>query len=366
MDTLLERDQWLKEIASHPEEDFALRKGLLDVIKAIDVENRTVESVISTATVDRDGDTINPKKWNLKNYKKNPIVLFGHSHRDIVGNSKVTVENGKLMSVDQFVPEDFGSPIANLTWNLVAGGFLKAKSVGFKPERGKFEYVEDDERRGYDFNGQELLEHSYVAVPSNPEALVGAKAVGITLTPLIEWAKEILDNSDEGFLYLPRDVVERTLKIAENEPAQFQVPDINFGPVALDSIKELEDQKAIALVKDGDTMVLLSEKEVDPPEGTVTMIDGLFDSEGNRVKIDATNGGGLNIQRSEPESKEPADGEMNDEMFTALLDSSAPAKKENSEDELMEAVAEVVAEQISGTVREAVGSSLTALTGKLD
>jgi hypothetical protein len=38
-----------------------------------------LDFVLSDATVDRYGDIIDAKGWDLTNFKKNPIALFGHS-----------------------------------------------------------------------------------------------------------------------------------------------------------------------------------------------------------------------------------------------------------------------------------------------
>lgn len=225
---LLERDAWIKALLGEPEEIPGLRKGFGDVIKAIDAATRTIDTVITTGAIDRDHDVINPKKWNLKHYKKNPVVQWAHDHdMPVIAQSVVSVGDGKLLSKDTFPAEEV-HPFANMIFNLVSGKFIRAKSVGFRPERGKFAW--DEEQGGYRFEGQELLEHSYVNVPSNPEALVGAKAAGIDIAPLIEWAKAVLDADDNTLLWLPRETVERALQIAENERSVIQLDGLKLNP----------------------------------------------------------------------------------------------------------------------------------------
>jgi hypothetical protein len=59
---------------------------------------------------------------------------------------------------------------------MAADGYLSATSVGFRPI--KWDFSSDPERDGggwmpgIDFDQQELVELSIVAVPSNPEALI--------------------------------------------------------------------------------------------------------------------------------------------------------------------------------------------------
>jgi hypothetical protein len=36
--------------------------------------------VISTADLDRHGESINQNGWELENYRKNPVVLWSHEH----------------------------------------------------------------------------------------------------------------------------------------------------------------------------------------------------------------------------------------------------------------------------------------------
>ena len=54
--------------------------------------------VMSDETVDRMGDVIEAKGWNLRNFVKNPIALFGHDHRFVIGHwTDVKVAGNKLI-----------------------------------------------------------------------------------------------------------------------------------------------------------------------------------------------------------------------------------------------------------------------------
>jgi HK97 family phage prohead protease len=163
--------------------------------------------VISTSAIDRDDDVIDVNGWDLKNYKKNPVVLFGHDYRSlpVARATQVGVEDDKLVAVDRFTPKDM-NPFGYMVYELVRGKFLRATSVGFKPRQ----YVFNDDHKGYDFSEQELLEHSLVPVPSNPESLQSASADGIDLMPYKAWAERILDDdpdADRVALWLPKHVV---------------------------------------------------------------------------------------------------------------------------------------------------------------
>lgn len=209
-------DEWAKAPSSAAVDPLtipALRKfGGCEIVKQ-DVDPSTgmtdVTFVISTPVQDRDDDIIDVDGWELENYQKNPVVLWGHDYRALpVGRStKVWQEDGRLLSTDRFTPQEV-NPFGHMVYQMVKGKFLKATSVGFRP----LTYVFNDEHKGYDFQTQELMEHSIVPVPSNPEALVAAAAKGIDLTPLREWAEKILDDdpdSDTVALWLPKAVIEQ-------------------------------------------------------------------------------------------------------------------------------------------------------------
>lgn len=174
---------------------------------------RDIAVVISTAAQDRDDDIIAVDGWEIDSYLKNPVVLYGHDYRGlpIAQALEIGVTDGKLVALDRFTPADV-NPFGYTVYRLVEGGFLRAASVGFRP----IKYLWNDDHKGYDFAEQELLEHSFVPVPSNPEALVAAAAGGIDLAPMREWAEKLLDDpeSDRVALWLPRETLEAVRKAA--------------------------------------------------------------------------------------------------------------------------------------------------------
>jgi HK97 family phage prohead protease len=131
--------------------------------------------------MDRDKEVIDVNGWDLKNFKKNPVIMFGHDYHSLpIGRAtKIGVKDGKLMNVVEFPPEGTYE-FADIVQRLVDTGYLKTQSVGFIPkewEDGDFEEKSDKPRRT--FKKQELLEISIVPVPSNPNALRNAVDAGI-------------------------------------------------------------------------------------------------------------------------------------------------------------------------------------------
>lgn len=197
----------------------ALRKAYVaEDIKALDGDERAVRVVITTGAVDRDGDTLNPNGWILKNYRKNPVVLWAHDYRSlpIARNMSIDVEDGRLVAVPKFVEPDL-NPLAETVLQMIKRRYLNAASVGFLPHEWKEPTEERGPRRGVDFTRQELLEYSIVPVPANPEALVEARSVGIDLEPLRMWAEKWLDEyHGEPGIFLPRRTVEAALRAIES------------------------------------------------------------------------------------------------------------------------------------------------------
>ena len=150
-------------------------------VKSIDEEARKATFVISTDEKDRTGEVVE-QSWDLENYKKNPIVLFGHDASkpgyvlgkateivsDKDGNKNVTL--GTVQFAEEGTSED-----ADTVWKLVKQGILRTVSVGFIPHTFK-KLADDDDTDVLADN--ELLEFSIVPIPANPSAVALALGDG--------------------------------------------------------------------------------------------------------------------------------------------------------------------------------------------
>lgn len=169
--------------------EAVVRQGFTAEVKAED-DDRKVRFTISTAGVDRMGDTISVDGWDLSNFRKNPVVLWAHDARSlpIAKASDVRIEDGVLKATAEFASAE-ANPLAESVLQLIKGRFLNATSVGFMPRKWRF--ADDDSRTlGIDFEEQELLEFSVVPVPANPEALIEAR--GVDTKALQVWARNVL------------------------------------------------------------------------------------------------------------------------------------------------------------------------------
>lgn len=158
-------------------------------IKKSDNPKVDVQFIISTNSPDRDRDTIAVDGWNLKNFKKNPVVLWSHDYSmPPIGKARgLKVLENDLLATVKFVPAEV-FPFAGMIESMVREEFLSATSVGFQGEEVTF----DEKRGGFNFLKQELLEFSIVPVPANPEALVQAKSCGIDIGPMVRWAETLM------------------------------------------------------------------------------------------------------------------------------------------------------------------------------
>lgn len=205
-------DRWkaLAREGKAPADAILHKSYIADNIKALSDDSRKLSFTISTGAVDRDRDTLRPEGWKLAEYRKNPVVLWAHQKMGlpIAKASDVRIEAGALKAVAEFVTaEDY--PFADTVYRLLKGRFLRSTSVGFLPDFEKADW--NEERGGFDFKVQTLLEFSVVPVPANPEALMDAKAAGIDCGPIREWAEKWLDLNEPG-AWVPTEQLELARK----------------------------------------------------------------------------------------------------------------------------------------------------------
>ena len=151
-----------------------MAKKLLHVKALVNTKANNDEGIIeavvgSTSVIDRMGDTINQAGWDLKNFKKNPVILWGHNVREErppIGKAiKVWLEGTKEKKLMFRVKFDLQDKFASEIFRKIKDGFINTTSVGFMP-------LEWDDN---EFTSMDLLELSFVPVPANPEALVAIK-----------------------------------------------------------------------------------------------------------------------------------------------------------------------------------------------
>lgn len=128
------------------------------------------EVIISTGDIDRAGESIDPRGWDLEFYKSNPVVLWAHDYLNLPVGMTESVEqkDGRLIARGKFAPVE-ANPFAQQVRKLYDAGFVRTASVGFI----------EKERKDNLIIKAELLEWSFVPVPANPFALSTLSKAGI-------------------------------------------------------------------------------------------------------------------------------------------------------------------------------------------
>ena len=178
----------------------------VEKIEQLDEGSKSFIAVASTEDEDRDKDIIRQDGWDLKNFKKNPVVPWSHNYWDVpVAKSlKTWVDKAskKLLFKPQFDEDDDQSM---KIFNKFRKGFLKSFSVGFRGV--KFEYRNEDDPwwGGVEFLQQELLEISAVSVPANPNATVSLNG-GDTVQNLLQLGYPVrFAETKQGLFYPIRE-----------------------------------------------------------------------------------------------------------------------------------------------------------------
>lgn len=151
------------------EKDEKASKSL--VVKAeIERTDKGMLAVASTAVEDRHGEVVDQSGWDIKNYKKNPVIQWAHDHTipaiGIAKNIRIEGVGKKARLLFEPVFHDITEEAKALK-KLVEGTedyppILNSFSVGFRAT----------EMDGNVYTKSELLEISLVNVPANPEARV--------------------------------------------------------------------------------------------------------------------------------------------------------------------------------------------------
>ena len=193
---------------------FSLRDFLrsFGYLRKVNQTAGTVEAVISTGNVARDQMIIDPEGWDFSNYNRNPVVLWGHDDGDMPLARTISIEASpnELRATAQFDMED---EAATRLLSKIERGFVNSTSVRWLPKRweNRMLATEKGEREVLAFVEQELLEWSFVSIPSDPGAVIlRADGSGFDPEPLIQAAKGTIP-----ILTLADDVREHATALTE-------------------------------------------------------------------------------------------------------------------------------------------------------
>lgn len=179
----------------------------------VTVKDGTITAILSTESVDRDGDIVRLDGWDLANFTRAPRLMSCHDYGSLtkqIGEWRgvhVDRERKALVGEAHYYVNQ-GNPEADWAYFLATQG-QATYSVGFAP-------IESEPRKGaYGsvFTRQELLECSHVPIPAQPEALqLMAKALAWQKRygepsrqgrqagrPVHKWDSNFMGDDDEGY-----------------------------------------------------------------------------------------------------------------------------------------------------------------------
>jgi len=124
-----------------------------------------IRGFASTADFDRAGDSISAEAWQkggLKNFEKNPIILFNHDYDKPIGRATGLKAGPNGLELECKISKSAPANVAE----LVKDGVLGAFSVGFRVKDA--DYIKETD--GLMIKDAELFEVSVVSVPCNQSA----------------------------------------------------------------------------------------------------------------------------------------------------------------------------------------------------
>lgn len=219
-----------------------------------DEKSRSAVFVMTAEIADRYGDIVMTMGADMKDFNKNPVVLWAHNSRAFpigLWSDIKQIQNAtpKRMEGRATFHEEGTTDDADTAAKLIAQGALRACSIGFMPK--KWESIKDDQDRwtGYRFKEWELMECSVCSVPANPAAIVKA-AGGDTHLALqaIELVLEEWARTPDG-LIVPREDYEKAYAIERNQE------------VTVHEVRAIEEEP---VKKTGEIVVKLDTSDVIP------------------------------------------------------------------------------------------------------
>lgn len=143
------------------------------------------ETVVSNSSEDRYYEKILVEGIDLKQIKKNPVVLWGHDYRGLpIGKiTKIWVDNGNLMARIQLSIEKYD--FAKQVYDLILDGVINAVSLGGQVKKWSEDYTTIEQL--------ELYEVSVVPVGAHRDALITERSMGIDNEKAAQLRKSFAD-----------------------------------------------------------------------------------------------------------------------------------------------------------------------------
>lgn len=145
-------------------------------IKTVDAALYQIRAVFSTPMEDRHGEIVDQRGWKLNEFLLNPVVLWAHDDLQPAIGKVVDIAfvDGNLEGTIQFAAAEYD--FAKTIYNLYAGGYVRAISVGFMNDKWQFDEANDQ----IILLENTLYEVSCVNIPANALALAKSKGLDVS------------------------------------------------------------------------------------------------------------------------------------------------------------------------------------------
>lgn len=278
-----------------------------------EVRGTVVKGYASTPTVDRYNDVVEPEAFRetiIKNYKKNPIILFQHmSHRPIGKATFMSIDNKGLYIEALIVDEDIEPKIK--------AGILKTFSIGYIPQKVEFKDKNgvlldmnkvEDRKKIWEGGTKriikklDLVENSIVSVPANPDAVFemskSVKGYFDNLEKDEKTLSKLLNNQE--IMNTKKNLLEEEEVKAKKKP---QIGDTCTMEDGTDGEMMMDGEemvcKPIKKKKDGEDVV---ENEEKPEDSSQPAVETDGDNKGDETSPEKTDEKG---GEEEPKPEEP-------------------------------------------------------------
>lgn len=166
-----------------------IRKSATSPDAEVQPAQRTDTSFVTTRAIDRDNEIVDPAGIELEEYRRNPIVLWGHDEDRPCGKClwiKPDTSGHGLVAKTYYPvrPAQYqGDWLPDFVFSMVQADVLRGRSIGFLPlewrDPNDVELAEVPQLKNV-ITRSLLVEYSIVSIPSNPHALLSAVGKGIT------------------------------------------------------------------------------------------------------------------------------------------------------------------------------------------
>ena len=231
--------------------------NLTSTFKALENDDGSImiRGMASTADFDRAGDSISAEAWQkggLKNFEKNPIILFNHDYDRPIGRATGMKAGPDGLELECKISKSAHGNVAE----LVKDGVLGAFSVGFRVKDA--DYIKETD--GLMIKDAELFEVSVVSVPCNQAATFSLAKSFDSTEEYEEFKKTFTNRVDLAGQSLAKDEVITSGIASDNTPKS---ADINSADQEIKMDNQNIDLEAFAKQVAAETAAKIAMKQAE-------------------------------------------------------------------------------------------------------